>query len=77
MSFEAARRGSHFWDDAKLLDEKIRSFPFHTTGKNERDFETGFALSIMNVSSKFSSRVITQVDKSTSVASVYCFGKSL
>ena len=75
MGFEPARRGSRHWDDAKVLDEIIRAFPFHTTGKNERDFETGLATALITMSSRFSSDVITQIDKLTTVQSVYCFGK--
>ena len=46
MGFEPARRASRYWDDAKVLDEVIRVFPFHTTGKNERDFETGLGTAL-------------------------------
>ena len=75
MGFEPARRASRHWDDAKQLDKTIRSFPFHTTGKNERDFETGLATSLITMKDLFSSQVITQIDKSSTVRSVYCFGK--
>ena len=53
----------------------IHAFPFHTTGKNERDFETGFATSLITMQRDFSSKVVTQIDKSSTVRSVYCFGK--
>ena len=76
MGFEPARRGSKYWDDAKKLDEMIQSFPFHTTGRNERDFETGFATSLITMRRDFHSDPITQIDKSSTVRSVYCFGKN-
>ena len=76
MGFEAVRRRGKYWDDCKKLDGLISNFPFHTTGKNERDFENGFATTLMAVKSSFSSKVITQIDKSSTVQSVYCFGKN-
>ncbi len=75
MGFEAVRRRGKYWDDAKELDSIINDYPFHTTGKNERDFENGFATTLMNNKEKFNSEVITQIDKTTTVQSVYCFGK--
>ena len=75
MGFESSRRYGRFWDDAKSLDGMINNFLFHTTGKNERDFENCFASTLMNGRDKFKSQVITQIDKSTTVKSVYCFGK--
>jgi len=76
MGFETVRRRGKYWNDCKILDDLINSFPFHTTGKNERDFENGFASTLMAVKSKFKSNVITQIDKSSTVQSVYCFGKN-
>ncbi len=75
MGFEPGRRGSRCWDDAKKLDEMIREFPFHTTGKSEREFETGFATNLISRRRDFHSKPITQIDKSTTVNSVRCFGK--
>lgn len=75
MSFESARRHGRYWDDAIRLHETIRKFPFHTTGKNEREFETGFATTLLSNDDDYNSVVITQIDKSKTVNSVYCFGK--
>ena len=75
MSFEASVRRGRYWEDAKILDEMIYDYPFHTTGKNERDFENGFASGLMMVKKQFNCQVITQIDKKTSVKSIYCFGK--
>jgi hypothetical protein len=75
MTFEAGRRRGRYWNDAKLLHETLREYPFHTTGRKERDFENGVASSLMMVKKQFNSKVITQIDKSSTVKSVYCFGK--
>ncbi len=75
MGFERAIRSGKYWDDCKAVDSLIKDFPFHTTGKSERDFENGFATMLMTRKSSFNSNVITQIDKSTTVQSVYCFGK--
>lgn len=76
MGFESVRRRGRYWDDAKRLNSIIHDFPFNTTGKSERDFENGFAATLMAMKSSFNSDVITQIDKSSTVRSVYCFGKS-
>jgi len=75
MSFEATRRHGRFWDDAKELHKMIHNYPFNTTGKNERDFENGFASALMTRRDSFNCQVITQIDKATTVKSIYCFGK--
>jgi hypothetical protein len=75
MGFEVGRRRGKYWEDAQELNDLIYKFPFHTTGKNEKDFETGFATTLMVSKDNFDSDVITQIDKTTTVQSVYCFGK--
>ena len=75
MSFEASRRHGRYWEDCKALHEMIRDYPFHTTGKSERDFENGFGSGLLMSKKLFNCNVITQIDKSTSVKSIYCFGK--
>ena len=76
MGFEAGRRKGKCWNDCKEINELILDFPFHTTGKNERDFENGFATTLLTMQKRFNSDVITQIDKKTTVQSVYCFGKN-
>ncbi len=75
MAFTAGRRRGKYWDDAKLLHDTLQEYPFHTTGQKECDFENGLASSLMMVKKLFNSEVITQIDKSSTVKSVYCFGK--
>jgi len=75
MSFEAGRRKGSVWDDANKLNTLLHDFPFHTTGKSEKDFEKGFSSHLMASKSNFKNEVITQIDKTKSVQSVYCFGK--
>jgi len=76
MGFEAVKRRGKYWDDCKQLHELITNFPFHTTGKKERDFENGFATTLLAMQNSFKTKVITQIDKKTTVQSVYCFGKN-
>lgn len=81
MGFELVRRRGKYWDDCKQLHRFLKKYPFHTTGKNERDFENGLASFLlgMEISSKekpFNAPVISQIDKKTKVQSVYCFGKN-
>jgi len=63
MSFESGRRHGRYWDDAIRLHKTIGKFPFHTTGKNEREFETGFATTLLSNDDDYNSEVITQIDK--------------
>jgi len=68
------RRGT-LWEDSQTLDQIIQDFPFNTTGKSEHDFEIGFSNTLMANKSSFKNKLISQIDKSTTVKSVYCFGK--
>lgn len=76
MGFESVRRKGRYWEDCKKIDKIILNFPFHTTGKTERDFENGFATTLITMKNSFNSKVICQIDKTTTVKSVYCFGKN-
>lgn len=64
------------WDDAQKLDKIITDFPFHTTNKNEKAFEIGFSQTLMSEKLRFNNKIITQIDKTRKVESVYCFGKN-
>lgn len=75
MSFEKGVRRGAIWNDAKKIDEILRTHHFNTTGKNERDFENGLAAVLLSRKSEFNGQVITQIDKEKSVKSIYCFGK--
>ena len=76
MGFEPVRRRGSYWNDVQKVDEVIRNFPFHTTGKSEKDFENGFSSALMAMKSNFENEVITQIDKTRKVKSVFCFGKN-
>ncbi len=76
MGFEAVKRRGKYWDDCKKLHNLLEKFPFHTTGKSERDFENGFATTLLTIKDSFNTEVITQIDKKKTVQSVYCFGKN-
>ncbi len=75
MAFEAARRRGTVWEDAKSLHTAVMNFPFQTSGSNESAFERGFATTLMATKDKYSCEVITQIDRNSTVQSVYCFGK--
>lgn len=75
MGFEAVRRRGRVWEDAKTLHEAIMEFPFQTTGSSESDFERGFATTLMATKKFYNCDVITQIDRNSTVQSVYCFGK--
>ncbi len=75
MSFESSRRRGRFWEDAKVLHKIINDYSFDSTGRNERDFENGFASVMRTLEGDFNCQVITQIHKSTTVKSIYCFGK--
>ncbi len=76
MGFEPVKRKGSYWEDVKKIDEVIKGFPFHTTGKSEKDFENGFSTALMTMQSEFKNEVITQIDKTRKVKSVFCFGKN-
>ena len=76
MGFESAKRRGRYWEDCKQLHSLINNYNFNTTGKYERDFENGLASTLGTMKNSFDSSVITQVDRSTTVQSVYCFGKN-
>jgi len=75
MSFEPGRRHGRYWEDAKKLHKLLDTYPFHTTGKSERDFENGLASALMMTEKQFTGNVITQIEKGKKVESVFCFGK--
>jgi hypothetical protein len=76
LGFELARRRGRVWEDAKKLNETILQFPFATSGSNESVFERGFATSLMAAKNNYNCEVVTQIDRDTTVQSVFCFGKN-
>jgi len=76
MGYAASKRRGALWEDAHKLNQIIHDFPFNTTGKSEREFETGFSTALMATRSIFKNKVISQIDKSSTVRSVFCFGKN-
>jgi len=75
MGFELSRRYGRYWEDCKTLDKLLDKYRFNTTGKNEREFEHGFANTLMTSDENYNCNIITQIDKETTVQSIYCFGK--
>ena len=75
MGFEVVRRRGKVWEDTKSLHSMLMKFPFQTTGGSERDFERGFATTLMNSREDYNLRVHSQIDRDTQVESIYCFGK--
>ncbi len=76
MGFELSRRYGRYWEDCKTLDKLVNKYRFNTTGKNEREFEHGFANTLMTSDENYTCNIITQIDKETTVQSVYCFGST-
>jgi len=76
MAFEKGIRRGPIWNDVKKVHDFINDFPLYTTGKTEKDFENGFSTTLMAVKKQFENDVITQIDKSQKVNSVYCFVKN-
>lgn len=58
-----------------MLDTVIKGARFNLTGKTERDFELLFSERVRANSDRINGSIISQVDKETTVQSVYCFGK--
>ncbi|TBW57983.1 hypothetical protein EZI54_05910 [Marinobacter halodurans] len=75
MGFQASRRYGRYWEDAKKLDELINRYHFNTSGKDERSFENGFASTLLNMQDQFNCKVISQIDNTSTVKDVRCFGK--
>lgn len=75
MGFEPCRRRGNLWNDAIKLDSLIKNHNFNITAKNEREFENSFSSVLMSRRDEFSSCLMSQMDKETTVNSVYCFGK--
>ena len=76
MAFEKGIRRGSYWNDVVKVNSIINNFPFYTTGKSEKDFENGFSTALMTMQNQFENDVITQIDKTKKVKSVYCFGKN-
>ena len=76
MGFEVGRRRGSMWDDVNKINDMVINFPFHTTGKSEKSFENGFSTAILTNQNNFENEIITQIDKTTTVKSIYCFGKN-
>ena len=75
MGFEVVRRRGRVWEDTKILHSMLMKFPFQTTGGSERDFERGFATTLINNREDYNLPVHSQIDRDTQVESIYCFGK--
>lgn len=75
MGFQTSRRYGRYWEDAKRLDALINRYHFNTSGKDERSFEHGFASTLLNMQKEFNSRVMSQIDNTSIVRGVRCFGK--
>jgi hypothetical protein len=75
MAFQTGHRRGQAWEDAKTLDSIIKNARFNLTGKSERDFELLFSERVRANSDRINGKIISQVDKDTTVRSVYCFGK--
>jgi len=76
MSFEKGVRRGNIWNDVIALDAIIKKTRFNRTGKDERFFENSFSSILDSKRDEFNGEIISQLNKDTSVKSVYCFGKN-
>ena len=71
--FQTGHRRGQVWDDVQTL-KIIHNTRFNLTGKSEREFE--LVMSSVNANAdRINGQILSQVDKDTTVRSVYLFGK--
>jgi len=75
MGFEPCRRFGNLWGDAQKLDVLIKNHNFNINARTEREFENSFSSVLMSRKNEFQNKIMSQMDKETTVNSVYCFGK--
>ena len=75
MAFQAGHRRGQVWDDVQTLNKIIHNTRFNLTGKSEREFELAFMSSVNANADRINGQIMSQVDKDTTVRSVYLFGK--
>ena len=68
------RRGQ-VWDDIQTLNKIIHNTRFNLTGKSRQEFELAYLSSVNANAEHISDQIMSQVDKDTTVRSVYLFGK--
>ena len=74
MAFQTAHRRGQVWDDVQTLNKIIHNTRFNLTGKSEREFELAFMSSVNANADRINGQIMSQVDKDTTVYSVYLFG---
>ena len=74
MAFQTGHRRGHVWDDVQTLNKIIHNTRFNLTGKSEREFELAFMSSVNANADRINDQIMSQVDKDTTVYSVYLFG---
>lgn len=75
MGFERGQRRGVLWEDLLRIDAIIKNFNFNLTNKTERDFENSLSSALDNRSNEFNNKIYTQINRETTVQSVFCFGK--
>ena len=75
MAFQSGHRRGQIWDDVQTLNKIIHNTRFNLTGKSEREFELAFMSSVNANADRINGQIMSQVDKDTTVRSVYLFGK--
>ena len=75
MAFQTGHRRGQVWDDVQTLDKIIHNTRFNLTGKSEREFELAFMSAVNANADRMNGQIMSQVDKVTTVRSVYLFGK--
>lgn len=73
MAFLAGQKRGYLWEDAVTIHKFIPNYHFTLNIKDEHHLESTFTGAIHQ--KKLNNKVISQLDKTTIVESIYCFGK--
>ena len=68
------RRGQ-VWDEVQTLNKIIHNTHFNLTGKSMQVLELAYMSSVNANADRINGQIMSQVDKDTTVRSVYLFGK--
>ena len=67
--------GKIYLADVQTLNKIIHNTRFNLTGKSEREFELAFMSSVNANADRINGQIMSQLDKDTTVRSVYLLGK--
>ena len=76
MAFKQGQKRGSLWEDAQIIAKIISEHGFNRTDKDEDEFENSFSTVLDFNQKNMTHKVYTQKNRSTTVNSVYCFGKN-